>query len=203
MGNKPRSNRQQPKQGTRPRPAAPDPSKTPWLRYGAIGAGVVGVVVLLAFAFSGLAPTEEPSGIVDFPGLTRNHVEGPITYAQDPPVGGDHAPIWLNCGYYDTPIPNENAVHSLEHGVVWLAFDPSLSADEVETLRDFAQETEVLVAPYPGLAEDVVATVWGRQLRVSEFDEDTIKAFIVTQKNGPGTPEPGADCTRGIGQPSA
>lgn len=182
---------------------APEQARTPWVRYGAIGLGVVVLIVLLAFAFSGLAPTEAPDGIVDFGEQSRNHTEGPVVYAQDPPVGGDHAPIWLNCGFYDTPVPNENAVHSLEHGTVWLTFDPSLPQDQVDVLRDFAQEAEVLVSPYPGLGDDVVASTWGRQLRISEFDEGTIKAFVVTQKNGPNTPEPRANCTGGIGVPSA
>ena len=205
MGNKPSKKRGKPqgRSKPRPRPAAPEAQKTPWLKYTAFGVGAVGVIVLLAFAFSGLAPTEEPGGIVDFPGQARGHTESPVVYAQDPPVGGDHAPIWMNCGFYDTPLPNENAVHSLEHGVVWLTFDPSLSDSEVDVLRDFGQEAEVLVSPYPGLGDDVVASVWGRQLRIPDFDEGTIKDFVVTQKNGPTAPEPAADCTRGIGVPSA
>ena len=203
MSNKPRSKRGQPQGRSKSRPAAPDAPKTPWLRNAAIGVGAVGIIVLLAFAFSGLAPTEEPGGIVDFPDQARSHTEGPVVYAQDPPVGGEHAPIWINCGFYDSPLPNENAVHSLEHGVVWLTFDPSLAADQVDVLREFGQESEVLVSPYPGLGDDVVASVWGRQLRIPDFDEGTIKDFVVTQKNGPTAPEPAGDCSRGIGVPSA
>ena len=206
MSNKPKS------RGTRDRrPASrpkanvaqPEKPKTPWLKYAAWGGGAVVVIVLLAFAFSGLAPTEEPEGIQDFFGLTREHTEGPVTYEQDPPVGGPHAPIWMNCGFYDTQIPNENAVHALEHGVVWLTFDPAISESELAALRDFGEQSKVLVSPYPGLGDDVVASVWGRQLRLSEFDEDVIQDFVVTQKDGPTTPEPGALCTGGIGIPAS
>jgi hypothetical protein len=173
------------------------------LKYAAWIGGAAVVVVLLAFAFSGLAPTEAPGGIQDFAGLTRDHTDQPVVYEQDPPVGGPHAPVWMNCGFYDSPIPNGNAVHALEHGVVWLTFDPNLPQDDVEVLKDFGDQPKVLVSPYPGLGDDVVATVWGRQLRISEFDEGVIDAFVVTQKDGPTTPEPGALCTGGIGIPAS
>ena len=58
---------------------------------------------------------------------TSNHVEGVVDYPQTPPTGGEHNPAWLNCGVYDQPVPNENAVHSLEHGAIWVTYDPSLS----------------------------------------------------------------------------
>lgn len=202
MGNKPGSRRSDRKRGpVRPRPEQPIAAKTPWLKYAAWGVGAVVVIVLLAMAFSGLAPTEPPEGIQDYPGLSREHTDQPVTYPQDPPVGGTHAMAWQNCGFYDTPVPNEIAVHSLEHGAVWLTYDPGLPADEVAVLRDFGSQSKVLVSPYPGLGDDVVASVWGRQLRVPEFDESVIKAFVTTQKDGSTTPEPGATCSGGVGTP--
>src|SRR3954468_23491462 len=61
--------------------------------------------------------------VYDVPG--RNHVTGNVSYPQTPPVGGDHNSVWLNCGIYDQPVPNENAVHDLEHGAVWITYQPS------------------------------------------------------------------------------
>jgi hypothetical protein len=164
--------------------------------------GTVVVIVLLAMAFSGLAPTDPPEGILDFAGLSREHTDEVVDYPQDPPVGGPHASIWMNCGFYDTQVPNENAVHALEHSAVWLTYDPGLSGDKLDKLRDFGTQSKVLVSAYPGLGDEVVASVWGRQLRIPVFDEDTVKAFVVTQKDGSTTPEPGAVCTDGVGKPS-
>ena len=76
-------------------------------------------------------------------------------------------PVWQNCGFYGRPIPNETAVHSLEHGAVWITYRPDLSADQVDMLRRLARsQTFVLVSPFPELPSPVVASAWGRQLQL-------------------------------------
>jgi len=141
-------------------------------------------------------------GVQTFGPLSRNHVQGPIQYPQSPPVGGDHNPIWQTCGVYDTPIANENAVHSLEHGAVWLAYRPDLPAAQVEVLRAFARgHSHVLVSPYPGLTEAVVATAWGVQLRLDSVDDPRLGQFVAFYEQGPQTPELGVTCSGGVGQP--
>jgi Protein of unknown function (DUF3105) len=144
------------------------------------------------------------TGVQSFPGLTQNHTKAKVSYPQSPPVGGDHAPVWQNCGVYDQPVANENAVHSLEHGAVWLAYRPDLAADQVAKLRVFAvNQTHVLVTPYTGLTEAVVATAWGRQLRLDSVDDPRIALFVKAYQEGPQTPEPGVTCSGGLGAPIA
>src|SRR5215212_3432936 len=70
----------------------------------------------------------EPAGTKTYTDLPRSHVDGPVEYPQTPPVGGNHSPVWQNCHYYDTSVPNERAVHSLEHGAVWITYSPDTSA---------------------------------------------------------------------------
>ncbi|MBF6505869.1 DUF3105 domain-containing protein, partial [Nocardia farcinica] len=78
----------------------------------------------------------EIAGLQTFEGLSANHVSTPVDYEQSPPVGGDHASAWLNCGVYTEPVPNENAVHALEHGAAWVAYDSeALSQEQVDALR--------------------------------------------------------------------
>lgn len=146
--------------------------------------------------------TSELADVIMFNDLTRNHVTTPVSYPQSPPVGGDHSPIWQNCGIYDGPVANENAVHSMEHGAVWLAYRPDLGAADVEILRSLARgHTHVLVAPYTGLSEAVVATAWGKQLRLTTLNADTLKTFVKTYEQGPQTPEPGVSCSGKLGNP--
>jgi hypothetical protein len=137
-----------------------------------------------------------------FANLSRNHVDGPITYPQVPPVGGEHNPVWMNCGIYDKPVPNENAVHSLEHGAVWITYQPDLPQAAVEQLRGLVRgHSHVLLSPYDGLPATVVASAWGVQLRATGADDPELAKFVATYENGPQTPEPGAPCSGAKGVP--
>jgi len=143
-------------------------------------------------------------GVQTYTGLSRNHTTEPQTYPQSPPVGGDHNPVWQNCGVYDQPIQNENAVHSLEHGAVWLAYNPDLPADQVAIVAAFAlNQSHVLVSPYPGLAEGeaVVATAWGVQLRLDSVTDPRLAEFVAKYQSGPQAPEQGVTCSGGTGDP--
>ena len=143
-------------------------------------------------------------GVQTFAGLGQNHTTDPVDYPQSPPVGGDHDPVWQNCGVYDTPIDNGHAVHSLEHGAVWLAYRPDLPADQVAIVAAFAtNQSHVLVSPSPGLTEAVVATAWGVQLRLDSVTDPRLAAFVQTYQEGPQSPELGATCSGGFGNPTA
>ena len=144
------------------------------------------------------------SGVQTFPGLSRNHVTGPVSYPQDPPVGGDHSAVDENCGYYSAPVADENAVHSMEHGAVWITRDPNLPASQLTAMRAFAAKSAyVLVTPRSGLPTPVVASAWGVQLQLSSADDPRLAAFVAKYANGPQTPEPGAACSGGTGTPDA
>jgi hypothetical protein len=142
------------------------------------------------------------TGMQTYSGLARDHVAGPVTYPQTPPVGGAHSSIWQNCGVYSTPVQNENAVHSLEHGAMWITYRPGLAAPELATLlSDVSGQPYALVSPYPGLPSPIVASVWGVQLRLTSASDPRLKAFIETFKSGTQSPEPGGECTGGTGTP--
>jgi hypothetical protein len=140
--------------------------------------------------------------MVERPDLSRSHTGEPVSYPQTPPVGGPHNPVWQNCGFYSEPVRNENAVHSMEHGAVWITYRPDLPGGQVETLRDLAQgRNYVLVSPYPGLPSPVVASAWGKQLQLDSADDPRLEQFVSAYSQGPQTPEPGATCSGGVGSP--
>lgn len=58
-------------------------------------------------------PAGPPDGVVETDETDRDHVQGEVDDTTRPPAGGDHAAVWQNCGFYDEPIADENAVHSL------------------------------------------------------------------------------------------
>jgi hypothetical protein len=63
-------------------------------------------------------------------------------------------------------------------------------------------QTCVLASPYEGLDAPVVASAWGKQLRLEGAEDSELKRFIRTYLQGPQTPEPGAACTGGVGDPA-
>jgi hypothetical protein len=133
-------------------------------------------------------------------GPAGRHTEGDVNYEQSPPVGGPHNPVWQNCGFYDQPVRGENAVHSLEHGAVWITYSPSLPQNQVDQLRDIAEsQSYILVSPYPDLPDNtpVVASAWGKQVGLDGADDPDLESFIRAYRQGPQTPEPGALCDGG------
>ena len=126
------------------------------------------------------------------------HTDQTVKYAENPPVGGEHSGTWLNCGVYDKPDPNENAVHSLEHGAVWVTYDPKLPSADVDKLRKEIPSTYMVLSPFDGLPSPVVASAWGKQLTLTGADDPRLEAFIAAYRQGPQTPEPGAVCTGGM-----
>jgi hypothetical protein len=142
-------------------------------------------------------------GVETFDGLTFNHVTTAVDYAQTPPAGGDHAAAWLNCGVYREPVPNENAVHSLEHGAVWVTYDPELPADQVATLEALAaNQSYVLVTPFEGLDTPVAVSAWGYQLKVDSADDERLPVFVRKYLLNPDLAEVGAPCSSGVGVPA-
>ncbi|GAA3764646.1 hypothetical protein HDA32_005062 [Spinactinospora alkalitolerans] len=157
-----------------------------------------------AGAHPGLAQGREESGDVPgvqtFDGLSYDHTPGDVSYPQSPPTGGEHAPEWLNCGVYDEEVPEENAVHSMEHGAVWITYDPTIPQADIDTLRSlYSPGSYVLVSPVSGLPAPVVASAWGKQLGVDSADDERLLDFLAAYEQGPQTLEPGAPCSGALG----
>jgi hypothetical protein len=128
------------------------------------------------------------------------HTQDPVDYDLLPPVGGDHHPVWQNCGFYDAPVVSEHAVHSLEHGAVWITYDPDLDTAQVDRLRALTTANPyLLVSPFPGKDSPLTLSAWGVQLQVDSVDDERLEPFLVKYLQGPQTPEPGASCFGGVG----
>jgi hypothetical protein len=127
--------------------------------------------------------------------VTGDHTLASVSYAQVPPHSGDHSPVWQRCGFYAEPVGNEHAVHSLEHGSVWITYRPDLPQAQIETLRAVTRtQKDVIVSPYPGLPAPVVVSVWGRQVQLDAVDDARLAQTLRDIRNGPAAPEPGGGC---------
>lgn len=166
------------------------------------GAGAVVIIVLVALIIFRIV-SSNVEGVLNLGSQERGHDQNVvIEEASLPPVGGIHDPTWQNCGVYAQPVETKNALHSMEHGAVWIAYQPDLPAEDVAALREIVgDQTYLLMAPYPNLASKIVLSAWGVQLEIDSSSDERIEQFISVYRNGPQTPEPGAACTGGTGFP--
>lgn len=139
-------------------------------------------------------------GVKQFEDLSQNHVATPVEYPQTPSVGGDHADTWTNCGIYDTPVDPMTTTHSLEHGAVWIGYDPTLEEAQLQTLTDLARANAyVVLSPVEGVPASVTLSAWGHQLELEDAEDPRLEVFVQKYQQGEQTPEPGAPCTGGVG----
>ena len=146
-------------------------------------------------------PENPPNGIEVYPATTNHTVEGPIDYERHPPTNGDHDPLWQNCGFYEEPIEDRHAVHSLDHGVVWITYRPDLPEWQIKSLRPYSKENYVIVSPYPGQDAPVIATSWRVQLELNGADDPRLRRFVNQFRISELAPLSGNRCTLGVGNP--
>ncbi|MGW0394523.1 DUF3105 domain-containing protein [Streptomyces sp. NPDC003042] len=137
----------------------------------------------------------------DAKNLGRNHVETPVKYEMNPPVGGDHHLRWMNCNgdVYKNPIPEVNAVHSLEHGAVWVTYNEKAAQGDLDKLAATVGKTPyTLMSPVKEQTGTIMLSAWGKQLTVDNASDPRVSQFFTKYVQGPQTPEPGAACTSGL-----
>ncbi|CAL9461027.1 hypothetical protein SUDANB121_02653 [Nocardiopsis dassonvillei] len=144
--------------------------------------------------------------VLTFEDLDASHVETGerVEYDMFPPAGGPHYSSWQDCGVYTEPLREEFAVHSLEHGAVWITYDPSLPPDQVAALEGLYSPGDYLViSPMEGLPAPVVASAWGAQIHLGGPEEPALGAFLREYVQSPNAPEPGALCSQGVTETGA
>ncbi|MET8813079.1 DUF3105 domain-containing protein [Streptomyces sp. NPDC004549] len=135
--------------------------------------------------------------------LSRTHVTTRVTYPMHPPVGGNHNPVWLDCNgtVYDKPVHDENAVHALEHGAVWVTYTGAAKKADVGALAAKVKRTPYsLMSPYEKQDAPLILSAWGHQVAVKSAKDPEVNKFFATYVQGEQTPEPGASCTGGVMQ---
>ena len=164
---------------------------------------VLGIAGMAFILYLNVRPEPQIDGVIQFPRPARGH-DDTIVFdaAAVPPAGGEHYNIWQNCGIYNEPIQTGNAVHSMEHGALWITYQPDLPADEVAALASIVSgQTFLLLSPYPEQRSPIVLTSWGIQLEVDSASDGRIENFIERYRLGSQTPELGGACTQGVGVP--
>ncbi|MFD4527112.1 DUF3105 domain-containing protein [Streptomyces sp. NPDC058470] len=135
--------------------------------------------------------------------LSQTHVTKTVDYPMEPPVGGDHNQVWMNCNgdVYTKAINNMNAVHSLEHGAVWVTYNSKAADADVQALAEKVKKTPyTLMSPVEDQKDPIMLSAWGKQRTVTSATDANVDKFFESFVQGDQTPEPGAACTGGLSQ---
>lgn len=186
-------------------------SKIIWWTTGTISALAIIGIVIASFIF---APKPTPSATYEIGGTgakidgvetfenTNLHVTERVDYPQSPAAGGNHFNAWLNCGVYTEPQENELAVHSQEHGAVWVTYDPArVSADELTALEAKLPSTYIVLSPFDGLDTPIALSAWNAQLKIDSAADPRVEEFLEEYWRNQHVPEPTSACTGAIDGP--
>ena len=129
----------------------------------------------------------------------QQHVTTPVDYSESPPVGGPHDGFWADCtgSVYTVDIRHENAVHALEHGAVWITYNPDDVSDaDIATLAKLVDGVSGrMLSPYEGQDSPISVQSWNHQIKVDSADDKRIEQFADLMTRNPDFhPEVGASC---------
>lgn len=160
------------------------------------------VIVATGYGIFLLAQTAGPEGedfSVAYDIQGREHIADGSThpeYNSNPPSSGWHYASPARGGFYDEPLPDEQVIHNLEHGDIWIAYHPDLSQDIIDSLESFAGQY-VVVSPRINNEGDISLVSWGRvdtfDVENGIVDEGRIRDFISRYDNR------GPEKVRGVG----
>ncbi len=116
--------------------------------------------------------------------ITQGSLDHP-PYDSNPPTSGWHWPQPANWGAYDTTLPDEQLIHNLEHGGIWISYHPEkVDADTISRLKDFSQRYPlIIVEPRPSNPSPIMLAAWQHLQALEQYDERTILEFIDAYHN--------------------
>ena len=161
-------------------------SKTAWIVI--ILLLVAGGVGIALFPKEQKAP-QSPDLSVTYPAQNRDHIEVGAAhgaYTSNPPSSGWHYALTAKKMFYTEAIPDEYAIHNLEHGDVWITYHPRISDSAKEELKKFAF-SRILITPREQNETDIALVSWEHvdafNLEGQPIPEDRIQGFIDRYRN--------------------
>lgn len=110
-------------------------------------------------------------------------------YNSNPPTSGWHYSEPASWGVYNHELPDEQVIHNLEHGGIWISYK---DLDEETGLKleklAYKYPKSVILAPRAKNDGKISLAAWGRLLKLDAFDEMSIERFIKKYRNK--SPEP-------------
>lgn len=124
--------------------------------------------------------------------------DSPEYGGEEPPTSGDHSQP-VDKGAYSQELPDVNTIHNLEHGYIYVSYQPGLTQEEVSKLEalffdpfsnpDFVP-SKVIMAPRTANTSPIILSSWQRSKKFEAIDEQAMIDYYLANVNK--SPEPTA-----------
>ena len=160
-----------------------------------VGTIIIGSIGLFAIGKMS-RPPEPPRPGVEQTDHGREHVNSQKYGGDQPPTSGAHAnPVtW---GVYDTEVRDDQTIHNMEHGGVYISYQPSLPKEQIKKLTSLLSEPffdpkfqpkKIVLAPRAANKSPIELSSWRRSEPLTSYDQNKIEDYIV--RNLGKSPEP-------------
>ncbi|MBI3631826.1 MAG: DUF3105 domain-containing protein [Candidatus Vogelbacteria bacterium] len=158
------------------------------LRLFVIMLAVLGIMILV---YIKLTPAPLETIRQSFPIQGQVHIAIGAThpeYNSNPPTSGWHYAEAADWDVYKKELPDEQLVHNLEHGGIWISYK-NISTTTINQIENVVRgQLKIIVTPRAKNDSPIVLASWGRLEKLQTFDEVKIREFINANRNK--SPEP-------------
>ena len=128
-----------------------------------------------------------------YPEVSRDHIEAGESHApynSNPPTSGPHYAQAADRDFYAHLLPDEQVLHNLEHGEIWISyrsFVDQATRDELQAIQG-RHRGSVIVTLRDANDQNICLASWTRLLCTDTLDVNTAESFIDANINL--SPEP-------------
>ena len=155
------------------------------------------MIIMLAIGGSGYGfyyfisqPEKSRSGVA-IPILGQEHIPVGAShppYNSNPPTSGWHYAEPAPWGMHQNELPDEQLIHNLEHGGIWISYVGIDDATKSALEKIATSQIKVVIEPRAKNDAPIILASWGRLLKLERFDEEAVLDFIKANRNR--SPEP-------------
>ena len=153
-------------------------------------AGILGLLVFLIWGGVGYGRRRTknlPGEFIADQGQEHITAVSGFLYNSNPPTSGPHFPQPAEWGAYKEELADENLIHSLEHGGIWISYKSEISEEIRKKLEAFYEKygRKIVIAPRSKNDSDIALAAWNRldKFSVAEYSAERVEKFIKAFRN--------------------
>lgn len=157
----------------------------------------IGIIVVIAIGYGVVILVrqgQQPRPGEAFPIQGQEHIAVGVSheaYNSNPPTSGPHYAQPANWGVYQIELPDEQVIHNLEHGGIWISYTDIDDTTKMALENIAKSRSKIIVTPRSKNDAPITLASWGKLQKFQTLDEQAIQVFIEANSNK--SPEPFAE----------